>query len=75
MSVGSKLYAGKIECLVSKLVDNVRWLKVIACDKQPDLNLEIWLWWLILNTNLNKKPGSHWLAFFAQLARIIELFD
>ena len=47
MSVGIGLYAGKIECLVSRLVDKVRWLGVLACDELPDLNREIRPWCLI----------------------------
>ena len=75
MSVGSKLYAGKIEWLLSRLVDNVRWLGVFARDELPDLTREIRSWCLILNTDPKDQPGTHWLAFYAPLARNIELFD
>ena len=75
MSVGSGLHAGEIECLVSRLVDNVRWLGVFARDELPDLNCEIRPWCLILNIDPKDQPGSHWLALFASLARSIELFD
>ena len=32
MSVCSKLHAGEIDCLISRLVDEVRWLGVFARD-------------------------------------------
>ena len=41
MSVGSGLHAGEIKCLVSRLVDNVRWLGVFALDELPYLTREI----------------------------------
>ena len=75
MSVGSALHAGEIECSVSRLVDNVRWLGVFARDELPDINREIWSWCLILNTDPKDKPGTHWLALYALSARSIELFD
>ena len=75
MSVGSGLHAGEIECLLSRLVDNVRWLKVIARDKLPDLTREIRPWCLILNTDSKDQPGTHWLALYAPSARSIEQFD
>ena len=75
MSVGSELHAGEIECLVSRLVDNVRWLGVFARDELPDLTREIPPWCLILNTDHRDKPGPHWLARYAPSARSIELFD
>ena len=37
MSVGSGLHAGEIECLVSRLADNVRWLGVFSGDELRDL--------------------------------------
>ena len=74
MSGGSGLHAGEIECLVSRLVDNVRWLGVFARDELPDLNSEIRPWCLILNTDSKNQPGTHWLAIYAPLARRIELF-
>ena len=75
MSVGGGLHAGEIECLVSRLVDNVRWLGVFARDELPDLTREIRLWCLILNTDPKDQPGTHWLALYAPSARSIELFD
>ena len=75
MSVGSGLYAGEIECLVSKLVDNVRWLGVFDRDELPDLNREIRPWCIIFNTDPKDQPGTHWLALYAPSARSIELFD
>ena len=56
MSVGSELHAGEIECLVSRLVDNVRWLGVFACDELPDLSREIRPWCQILNTDPKDQP-------------------
>ena len=75
MSVGSGLHAEEIECLVSRLFDNVRWLGVFARDQLPDLTREIRHWCLILNTDLKYQPGTHWLALYAPIARNIELFD
>ena len=75
MSVGSKLHAGEIECLVSRLVDNVRWLEVFARNELPDLNREIRPWCLILNSDPKDQPGTHWLALYASSARSIELFN
>ena len=75
MSVGSTLYAGEIKCLVSNLVYNVRWSGVFARDELPDLNREIRPWCLIMNIDSNDQPETHWLAFYASLARSIELFD
>ena len=75
MSVGSGLHAGEIECLVSRLVDNVRWHGVFARDELPDLTREIGPWCLILNTDPKYQPGTHWLALYALSARSIELFD
>ena len=75
MSDGSGLHAGEIECLVSRLVDNVRWLGVLARDELPDLTLEIRPWCLILNTDPKYQPETHWLALYAPIGRNIELFD
>ena len=75
MSVGSGLHAGEIECLVSKLVDNVHWLGVFARDELPDLTREIRPWCLIFNTDSKNQPGTHWLALYAFSAGSIELFD
>ena len=68
-------HAGEIECLVSRLVDNVRWLGVFARDELPDLTREIRPWCLILNNDTKDKPGTHWLALYAPSARSIKLFD
>ena len=75
MSVGSGLHAGVIDCLVSKLVDRVRWLGVFARDVLPDVTRDIRPWCLILNTNPKIKPGTHWLSLYAPLSGGIELFD
>ena len=75
MSVGSGLYAGKIECLVSRLVDGVRFLGVFARDELPDLTREIRPWCLILNTDPKNQAGTHWIALYAPLSGGIELFD
>ena len=75
MSVGSGIHAGQIDCLVSKLVDEVRWLKVFARDKLPDFTREIRHWCLILNTYFKDQPGTHWLALYAPFSGDIKLFD
>ena len=75
MCVGSGLHAGEIECLVSRFVENVRWLGVFARDELPDLTREIRPWCLILNTHSKDQPGTHWLALYAPSASSIELFD
>ena len=75
MSVGTGLHAREIECLVSRLVDNVRWLGVFARDELTDLNREIRPWCLILNTDPKDQPGTHWLAHYAPSAGSIVLFD
>ena len=75
MSGGTGLHAGEIECLVSRLVGNVRWLGLFARDELPDLTREIRPWCLILNTDSKDQPGTYWLALYAPLARSIELFD
>ena len=75
MSVGSGLYAGEIDCLVSRLVIGVRWLGVFARDELPDVTREIRPWCLILNTDPKNQPGTHWLDLYAPLVGGIELFD
>ena len=65
MSVCSKLHAGEIECLHSRLVDNFRWLGVFDRDELPDLTRVIRPWCLILNTDPKDRPGTHWLALYA----------
>ena len=75
MSVGSGLHAGEIDCFVSMLVDEVRWLGVFARDELHDFTREILPWCLILKSDPKDQPGTHWLAFNATLFNGIELFD
>ena len=75
MSVGSGLHAGEIECLLSRLLDNVRWLGVFGRDEMSDLTSDIRPWCLILNIDPTDQPGTHWLALNAHSSRSIELFD
>ena len=75
MSVSRGLNAGKIECLVSRLVDDVWWLGVFARDKLPDLNRGIWPSCLILSTDPTDQPGTHWLSLYAPSASSIELWN
>ena len=75
MSVGNGLHVGEIECLLSRLVDNVRWFGIFARDELPGLNREIRPWCLILNTDAIDQPGTHWLALYAPSARSIEQYD
>ena len=51
MSVVSGLHAGAIDCLVSWLVNRVRWLGVCARDELPDVTSEIRFRCFILNTD------------------------
>ena len=74
MSGGGGLYAGEIDCLVSRLLVRVRWLVVIERDELLDFSREIRPWCLILNTNPNNQPGKHWLALYKPIADGIELF-
>ena len=75
MSVGSGLHVGEIDCLVSRLVDKVRWLGVFARDELPDVTREIRPCCLILNIDPKNLAGTHWLALYAPLSGGIELFD
>ena len=75
MSVGSGLHAGEIDCLISKLVDGIRWLGVFSRDELPDVTRKIRPWCLILNTDPKSQSGTHWLALYAPLSGGIELFD
>ena len=75
MSVGRGLHAKEIDCLVSRLVNGVRWLGVFARDELPDMTSEIRPLCLILNTDPKNQPGTHWLALYAAVAGGIELFD
>ena len=75
MSGGGGLHAGEIGCLVSRLLNKVRWLGVFAHDELPELSREIRPWCLILNTDPKDQPGTHWLARNAPIAGGIELFD
>ena len=72
---GAGLHAGEMECLVSRLVEGVRWLGVCARDELPDLTGESRPWCLILNTDPKDHPGTHWLALYAPKACTTELFD
>ena len=72
MSVCSGLHAGEIDCLVSRLVDEVRWLGIFARDVLPDVIREIRPWVVILNTDTKNQLGTHWLAFYAPLSSGIE---
>ena len=51
MSGVSGLHVGEINCLVSKLVNEVRRLGVYARGKLPDVIREIRPWYYILNTD------------------------
>ena len=75
MSVSSGLHAGWIDCLISRLVNGVRWLGIFGRDELPDVTREIRPWCLILNTEPINQPGTHWLALYAPLDGNIELFD
>ena len=75
MSVCSGLHAREINCLISWLVDEVRWLGVFARDELPDFTREIRPWCLILNTDPIDQPETHWLALYAPLSGGIALFD
>ena len=75
MSGGGGLHAGKIDCLVSRLLNGVRWLRVFALDELPKLSRVIRPWCLILNTDPKNQPGTHWLAVYAPIAGGIKLFD
>ena len=75
MSGEGGLHAGKINCLVSRLVVGIRWLIVFARDELPDLSREIKPWCLILNTDPKYEPGTYWLALYAPIACCIKLFD
>ena len=74
MNVGSGLHAGEIGCLVSRLVDDVRWLGVFARDELPYVTCEIRYWCLISNIDPKNQCETHWLALYAPLSGGIELF-
>ena len=74
MSGGDGLHAGKIDCLVSRLLNGVCWLQVFARDELPELSREIRPWCLIINTDRKDQPGTHWLALYAPIANGIKLF-
>ena len=74
MSV-NRLYAGEINCLVPRLLVDVRWLGVFARVQLADISCEICLWWFILNTDSKDKPGTHWLALYASRVGLFEFFD
>ena len=75
MSGGGGLHAGEIDCLVSRLLNGVRWLGVFARDELPELSREIRPWCLILNTDPKDQPGTHWLALYAPITGGIKLID
>ena len=75
MNVGSGLHAGEIDCLFSRLVNEVRWLGVFARDELRDLTHEICPWCQILYTDPKIQPGTDWLVLSATKAGGIELFD
>ena len=75
MSFESELHAGEIDCLVSRLVNGVRWLEIFARDELPDVTREKQPWCLILNTDPKDLPWTHWLALYAPQSGRIELFD
>ena len=75
MSVESWLHAGEIDCLISRLVNGVRWLGVFARVDLPYVTREKRPWCLILNTDPKDLPGTHWLARYAPQSGRIELFD
>ena len=75
MSVDSGLYAGESDCLVSRLVDGIRWLGDFAREELPDVTREIRPRFRILNSEPKNQAGTHWLAFYAPLSGGIELFD
>ena len=71
----SGLHTREINCLVPRLLDGVRWLGVFARDELPDVSRESRPWCLILSTDPIDQPGSHWLALYAPINGLIELFD
>ena len=74
MSAIGGLHAGKINCLVLRLLVGVGWLGVFARDKLPELSREIRLWCLMLNTNPKDQFGTYCFALYAPIAGGIELF-
>ena len=75
MSVNGGLYAGVIDCLVSSLLNGVRWLGVFARDKLFELSREIRPLSFILNTDPNDQPGTQWLPLYAPIVDNIKVFD
>ena len=75
MSGGGGLHAREIDCSVLRLQHGVRWLGVVSREELPELSREIRPWCLILNTDLNDHPGTHWHALYAPIASNIELLD
>ena len=73
MSVGSGLYAGEINCLVSRLVIVVPWLGIFARYDLPDVTCEIRPWFFILNINPKHLTETHWLALYAPIVGRIKL--
>ena len=75
MSVGSGLHAKNIVCLLSRIVDGVRWFEVFARDQLINVTREIRPRCLILFPDHKNQTGSHWFALYAPLSGGIELFD
>ena len=75
MSVESGLHAGEIDCLVSRLVNGVRWLGIFARDELPYVTREKRPWCLIVNTDPKYLPGTNLFAIYATQSGRIELFD
>ena len=75
MNSSSGLHTGEINCLVPRLLEEVRWLGVFARDELPDVSRESRPWCLILNTDPKDQPGRHWLALYAPTNGLIKLFD
>ena len=61
--------------MLSRLVDGVSWLGIIARDELPDVTREIRPWCLILNIDPKNQAGTHWLAVYTPLSGGITLFD
>ena len=75
MNGGGGLYAGEIDCVVSRLLIGVRWLGVFARDEMLDLTREIRPWCLNINIDSKDQSGTHWLILYAPIAGGIKLLD
>ena len=65
MSVKNKLYAGEIDCFVSKLENGLRWLRLFARDALPNVTHDKQPWYFIVNTDPKDLRGTHWLDYYA----------